>query len=184
MFVYVCLGSGVLTDPETCYHAKVMFYSLIPFVVILLPSVFGVSYTSQEYEIVLLVSLSVSLICLFCYFFYQRFDSRIQERRKEYAEVEQKVEMHVPFYDVQALMLDREKHLMIKQKELEKTLKDPATCKETKTKEEFYHQFEEWIDRTKQLMDDPYSLDRTGTEYNEVVELLLEDRNKLVDLIS
>ncbi|PWA34443.1 sodium/calcium exchanger membrane region, Calcium binding protein 2 [Artemisia annua] len=177
-------GSGVLTDPETCYHAKVIFYSLIPFVVILLPSVFGVSYSSQEYEIVLLVSLSVSLVCLFCYFLYQLSDSRIQDRRREYAEVEQKVEMHVPFYDVQALMLDREKHLMIKQKELEKTLKDPATCKETKTKEEFYHQFEEWIDSTKQLMDDPYSLDRTGTEYNEVVELLLEDRNKLVDLIS
>ena len=76
--------------------------------------------------------------------------------------------MHVPFYDVQALMLDREKHLMIKQKEFEKTLKDPATCEERKTKEEFYYQFEEWIDGTKQLMDDPYSLDRTGTEYNEV----------------
>ncbi|GJY39483.1 hypothetical protein Tco_0425847 [Tanacetum coccineum] len=93
--------SGVLTHPETCYHAKVMFYSLIMFVVILLPSVYGVSYASQEYGIAI------------------RFDTRIQKRRLEYAEVEQKVEMHVPFYDVQALMLDREKHLMIKQKELE-----------------------------------------------------------------
>ncbi|GJT05162.1 sodium/calcium exchanger NCL2-like protein [Tanacetum coccineum] len=103
-------GSGVLTHPETCYHAKVMFYSLIMFVVILLPSVYGVSYASQEYGIAL-VSVSASLICLFCYFCHKK--------RLEYAEVEQKVEVHVPFYDVQALMLDREKHLMIKQKELE-----------------------------------------------------------------
>lgn len=67
----VFTGSGVLTDAETSYHAKVMFFSLIPFVVILLPSVFGLSYSSQEYEIVLLVSLSASVICLFSYFYYQ-----------------------------------------------------------------------------------------------------------------
>ena len=116
----------------------------------------------------------VDIEIVFCFWlsdiiFLQLSDSRIQDRRREYAEVEQKVEMHVPFYDVQALMLDREKHLMIRQKLLEKTLKDPATCKEKKTKEEFYYQFEEWIDGTKQLMDDPYSLDTKRTaEYNEV----------------
>ncbi|GJQ90999.1 hypothetical protein Tco_0002138 [Tanacetum coccineum] len=80
-----------------------MFYSLIMFVVILLPSVYGVSYASQEYGIAL-VSVSASLICLLCYFCHC-FDTRIQKRRLEYAEVEQKVEMHVPFYDVQALIL-------------------------------------------------------------------------------
>ncbi|KAL7584369.1 hypothetical protein Lser_V15G45385 [Lactuca serriola] len=176
---------GVVTDVETKYHAKVMFFSLIPLVVILIPSVFGLGYSSEGYKIVLLVSLCVSLICLFSYFFYQSYDSRIQKRRLEYAEVERKVEMHVPFYEVQALMLDREKHLMIKQKEMEKWLKHPQpTDAKAMTRDKFYDKFEKWIDETRQLMDDPYSMDKSGTEYNQVAELLLEDKNKLMELIS
>ena len=87
----------------------------------------------------------------------------------EYAEVERKVELHVPFYEVQALMLDREKHLMLRQKEMEKMMKYPdATSEKTMTREEFYKMFEDWLDVTRQLMDDPYSLDKSGTEYNQV----------------
>lgn len=87
----------------------------------------------------------------------------------EYAEVERKVEMHVPFYEVQALMLDREKHLMIKQKEMEKWLKHPQpTDAKAMTRDKFYDKFEKWIDETRQLMDDPYSMDKSGTEYNQV----------------
>ncbi|KVI02242.1 Calcium-binding EF-hand [Cynara cardunculus var. scolymus] len=85
-----------------------------------------------------------------------------------YAKVEEKVEMHVPFYEVQSLMLDREKHLHIRQKEMEKMLNDPETNNETMTKKEFYGTFKEWLDVTRQLMDDPYSLDRSGTKYNKV----------------
>ena len=99
----------------------------------------------------------------------QLFDPRIQKRRVEYAEVERKVELHVPFYEVQALMLDREKHLMLRQKEMEKMMKYPdATSEKTMTREEFYKMFEDWLDVTRQLMDDPYSLDKSGTEYNQV----------------
>ncbi|KAI3702807.1 hypothetical protein L6452_28559 [Arctium lappa] len=183
--VQLLTGSGVVTDTETSYHAKVMFFSLIPFLVILLPSVFGLAYSSQGYKITILVSLSVSVICLFSYFIYQYFDKRIQKRRVEYAEVEQKVEMHVPFYEVQALMLDREKHLHIRQKEMEKMLKNPEISNdETMSRTDFYNKFEEWLDVTRQLMDDPYSLDKSGTEYNKVAKLLLEDKNKLIELIS
>ncbi|KAI3702809.1 hypothetical protein L6452_28561 [Arctium lappa] len=178
-------GSGVVTDAETSYHAKVMFFSLIPFLVILLPSVFGLSYSSQDYRTVVLVSLSAAVFCLFAYFYYQIFDDRIQKRRVEYAEVERKVELHVPFYEVQALMLDREKHLMIRQKDMEKTLKYPENNDDsTMTRGEFYDMFEEWLDVTRQLIDDPYSLDKSGTEYNQVAKLLLEDKNKLIEHIS
>ncbi|XP_023768309.1 sodium/calcium exchanger NCL2 [Lactuca sativa] len=178
-------GSGVVTDAETSYHAKVMFFSLIPFVVMLLPSVFGLSYSGGGYRIVVLVSLCVAVICLFSYFFYQLFDSRIQTRRLEYAEVERKVELQVPFYEVQALMLDREKHLMLRQKEMEKMMKYPdASEKITMTRDDFYSTFEDWLDVTRQLMDDPHSLDKSGSEYNQVAELLLEDKNKLIELIS
>ncbi|CAH1444562.1 unnamed protein product [Lactuca virosa] len=178
-------GSGVVTDAETSYHAKVMFFSLIPFVVMLLPSVFGLSYSGGGYRIVVLVSLCVAVVCLFSYFIYQLFDSRIQTRRLEYAEVERKVELQVPFYEVQALMLDREKHLMLRQKEMEKMMKYPdASGKITMTRDEFYSTFEDWLDVTRQLMDDPHSLDKSGSEYNQVAELLLEDKNKLIELIS
>nr|XP_043628725.1 sodium/calcium exchanger NCL2-like [Erigeron canadensis] len=178
-------GSGIVTDAETSYHAKVMFFSLIPFLVILLPSVFGLSYSSQAYKNVVLVSLCVSVLCLICYFIYQLFDPRIQKRRLEYAEVERKVELKVPFFEVQSLMLDREKHLMLRQKEMEKMMKYPeANDDKTMTRDNFYHIFTKWLDVTRQLMDDPYSLDKSGTEYNQVAELLLEDKNKLIDLIS
>ncbi|KAI3497149.1 hypothetical protein L1887_39549 [Cichorium endivia] len=178
-------GSGVVTDAETSYHAKVMFFSLIPFMVMLLPSVFGLSYSSDGYNVVVLVSLCVAVICLFSYFLYQLFDDRIQKRRVEYAEVERKIELQVPFYEVQALMLDREKHLMMRQKEMEKMMKYPEeNDKNTMTREEFYRTFEDWLDVTRQLMDDPHSLDKSGTEYNQVADLLLEDKNKLIELIS
>ncbi|MFS7929381.1 putative EF-hand domain, sodium/calcium exchanger membrane region, EF-hand domain pair [Helianthus anomalus] len=182
--IQLLTGSGVVTDAETSYHAKVMFFSLVPFLVILLPSVFGLSYSSQGFEIAVLVSLCVSVICLFAYFIYQLFDERIQKRRLEYAEVERKVELHVPFYEVQSLMLDREKNLMIRQKEMEKMMKSPENRNKTMTREEFCDMFEDWLDVTRQLMDDPYSLDKSGTEYNEVANLLLEDKNQLIELIS
>lgn len=99
----------------------------------------------------------------------QLFDSRIQTRRLEYAEVERKVELQVPFYEVQALMLDREKHLMLRQKEMEKMMKYPdASEKITMTRDDFYSTFEDWLDVTRQLMDDPHSLDKSGSEYNQV----------------
>ncbi|CAI9299640.1 unnamed protein product [Lactuca saligna] len=178
-------GFGVVTDAETKYHAKVIFFSLIPFVVILLPSVFGLSYSDEEDKIVLLVSLSVSVICLLSYFYYQTSDPRIRKRRLEYAEVLGKIEMHVPFYKVQALMLEREKHLMTKQKEMEKILTRPELSedKTLMTSENFYDLFHNWLDETRQLMDDPYSMDQLGTEYNQVAELLLEDKIKMIQLI-
>ncbi|KAM0070892.1 putative EF-hand domain, sodium/calcium exchanger membrane region, EF-hand domain pair [Helianthus debilis subsp. tardiflorus] len=178
-------GWGVHTDPETSFHATVMFYSLIPFVIILFPSVFGISYSTQEHKIVLLVSLLAAVICLISYFCYQCFEKKIWIRRLEYAEVEQKVEMHVPFYEVQALMMDREKHLIKRQKDMEQMLKTTENDKEsTMSKKEFYKMFEEWLDDTKRLMDDPYSMDKKETEYNQVVELLLEDKNKWIELMS
>ncbi|KAK9077892.1 hypothetical protein SSX86_006230 [Deinandra increscens subsp. villosa] len=184
-WIQLLTGSGVVTDAETSYHAKVMFFSLAPFIVILLPTIFGLSYSSQAYKDFVIASLIVSILCLFSYFFYQLFDERIQKRRLEYAEVERKVELHVPFYEVQALMLEREKHLMMRQKDMEKFLKSPETDNsKTMTKEEFFDKFQDWLDVTRQLMDDPYSLDKSGTEYNQVAKLLLEDKNKLIELIS
>ncbi|KAM0072201.1 putative EF-hand domain, sodium/calcium exchanger membrane region, EF-hand domain pair [Helianthus debilis subsp. tardiflorus] len=168
-------GSGVLTDAETSFDAKVMFFSLIPFLIILLPSVFGLSYSSEEYKTVLLVSLSSSIICLISYFYYQSNEPNLWKRRLLYAEVEQKVEMHVSFYDVQELVLDRGKHLMIRDKNMEKRLKN------LESKEQTSEMIKEWVDDTRKLMDtDPYTWDITDTECNQVAELLLEEKNTLM----
>ncbi|XP_035838017.1 sodium/calcium exchanger NCL2-like [Helianthus annuus] len=168
-------GSGVLTDAETSFDAKVMFFSLIPFLIILLPSVFGLSYASEEYKTVLLVSLSSSIICLISYFYYQSNEPKLWKRRLLYAEVEQKVEMHVSFYDVQDLVVDRGNHLMIRDKNMEKRLKN------LESEEQTSEMIKEWVDDTRKLMDtDPYTWDRTDTEYNQVAELLLEEKNTLM----
>ncbi|KAJ0715643.1 putative EF-hand domain-containing protein [Helianthus annuus] len=167
--------SGVLTDAETSFDAKVMFFSLIPFLIILLPSVFGLSYASEEYKTVLLVSLSSSVICLISYFYYQSNEPKLWKRRLLYAEVEQKVEMHVSFYDVQDLVVDRGNYLMIRDKKMEKRLKN------LESEEQTSEMIKEWVGDTRKLMDtDPYTWDRTDTEYNEVAELLLEEKNTLM----
>lgn len=118
-----------------------------------------------------LLKAYLMLICyvvLHIFSFSQRNNEWIWKRRLEYAEVEQKVELHVPFYEVQALMLDREKHLMMRQKDMETMLNNPETSEKTMSKAEFYDVFEKWLDVTRNFMDDPYSLDPTKTKYSQV----------------
>lgn len=84
----------------------------------------------------------------------QIYEPRIWNRRLEYAEAEQKVEMHVPFYDVQDLMLDS---LMIRQKKMEKRLENLVANKEK------VEMFEEWVHGTRELMNtDSFSLHKSN----------------------
>ncbi|KAM0070899.1 hypothetical protein Hdeb2414_s0001g00018601 [Helianthus debilis subsp. tardiflorus] len=95
-------------------------------------------------------------------------EPKLWKRRLLYAEVEQKVEMHVSFYDVQELVLDRGKHLMIRDKKMEKRLKN------LESEEQTSEMIKEWVDDTRKLMDtDPYTSDITDGEYNEVSITLL-----------
>ena len=89
--------------------------------------------------------------------------------RLEYAHVERKVEMNVSFYEVKALIQDREKHLTVKEKEMERLLKHPELNDDkAMTREKFYDMFKKWLQETRQLMDDPYSTDQSRTKYNKV----------------
>lgn len=58
----------------------------------------------------------------YCISFSQFKDKKIHKRILAYAELERKIEMHVPFYEVQALIRKRDKHLTNKQIEMEKKL--------------------------------------------------------------
>lgn len=64
-------GYGVKTDLETRDHAKIMLFSVIPFIIILIPKAFDASYSYQEYNFVVLISLIVAVFCLSYYFRYQ-----------------------------------------------------------------------------------------------------------------
>ena len=87
----------------------------------------------------------------------------------EYAELERKIEMHVPYYEVQALMRKRDKHLMEKQIEMENQLQPPKDGNIKPNNIVFdIKKFNEWIDSTRRLMDDPYS-DTSKTEFNQVI---------------
>ncbi|PWA92809.1 sodium/calcium exchanger membrane region, Calcium binding protein 2 [Artemisia annua] len=158
-------GSGIHVDSETCDHAKIMLFSVIPLIIILIPRAFGVSYSSQVYNFVALLSLFIALFSLCCYFYFQYKYKRIHDRILEYAELEKKIEMHVPYYEVQALMRKRDKHLMEKQIEMEVKLQPP---KDGNIIVFDINTFSEWIDSTRRLMDDPYT-DNKKTEFNQVI---------------
>ncbi|RVW42927.1 Sodium/calcium exchanger NCL1 [Vitis vinifera] len=74
-------GSGIATDEETGYMARIMGLSIIPFIIIQITIFFQLSYGER---VVILITLIVSLIFLLLYFIYQIFQPWIQQRRLEY----------------------------------------------------------------------------------------------------
>ncbi|KAF5176885.1 Calcium-binding ef-hand [Thalictrum thalictroides] len=74
------LGSGVTTDLQTCYTARIMILSTIPFIIPQLPYALGFSGG----RIATLIALMISFAILFLYCFYQVFQPWIQTRRLEY----------------------------------------------------------------------------------------------------
>ncbi|KAI6687238.1 hypothetical protein NL676_024066 [Syzygium grande] len=78
-------GSGIITDSETSYTARIMVISALPFIMIQIPDIFSI-YSAQR--IVILCALAVSVGLLLLYFFYQIFQPWIQKRRLEYVKHE------------------------------------------------------------------------------------------------
>lgn len=62
-------GYGVVTDSWTCYTARIMLVSVIPFAIIQFPRLFHLSFFWERIFVV--VTLVVSVIFLLSYFFYQ-----------------------------------------------------------------------------------------------------------------
>ncbi|KAK9078216.1 hypothetical protein SSX86_002273 [Deinandra increscens subsp. villosa] len=82
--VFLFVGSGVTTDEETSYAAKIMVFSVIPFAFLLIPEIFfGVS---KGY--IFMIPLFVSFTFLITYFIYQVFEPSIQKRRLAYVKHE------------------------------------------------------------------------------------------------
>ncbi|XP_060200714.1 sodium/calcium exchanger NCL2-like isoform X1 [Lycium barbarum] len=98
-------GAGLVTDVETCYTARIMVLSVIPFIIILAPTVLHLSATPEQIFIIL--CLVVSIVFLLSYFFYQMFRPWIQTRRLEYINHEQfvvDVLKHVQKHTIEKLL--------------------------------------------------------------------------------
>ncbi|XP_076907092.1 sodium/calcium exchanger NCL2-like [Bidens hawaiensis] len=75
-------GSGVTTDQETSWAAKIMILSVFPFTLLLVPELFGVDSSHQGY--IFVIALLVSVMLLLTYFIYQVLEPSIQKRRLSY----------------------------------------------------------------------------------------------------
>ncbi|XP_074583910.1 sodium/calcium exchanger NCL1-like [Curcuma longa] len=79
--IFSLFGSGVSTDVETSYAARIMGISIIPFVIVQLPGVFN--FPSGQ-RLAVLLSLIVAVVLLVSYCVYQVFQPWIQSRRLAY----------------------------------------------------------------------------------------------------
>ncbi|KAK9265345.1 hypothetical protein L1049_027214 [Liquidambar formosana] len=98
--------SGISTDLETSYTARIMVLSVIPFIIIQIPKIFP---SSTVQNIVTLVALFVSVVFLLLYFFYQTFQPWIQKRRLEYVKHEHlilKILQHVQNHALARILTD------------------------------------------------------------------------------
>uniref|UniRef100_A0A2P2JRC5 Uncharacterized protein MANES_15G090800 n=1 Tax=Rhizophora mucronata TaxID=61149 RepID=A0A2P2JRC5_RHIMU len=75
-------GSGVSTDIWTCFAARIMAVSVIPFLVVQLPQAL---HSSSGRHLAILIGLILSLFLLISYCLYQVFQPWIQRRRLAYA---------------------------------------------------------------------------------------------------
>ncbi|KAJ3692144.1 hypothetical protein LUZ60_012494 [Juncus effusus] len=75
------MGSGVSTDKQTSYAARIMLISIVPFVIIQFPKVF--KFNSGQ-RVVVLICLIISVLLVLSYCFYQIYQPWIQKRRLEY----------------------------------------------------------------------------------------------------
>uniref|UniRef100_A0A1D1Z0I0 Vacuolar calcium ion transporter n=1 Tax=Anthurium amnicola TaxID=1678845 RepID=A0A1D1Z0I0_9ARAE len=75
-------GSGISTDSDTSYAARIMVISVVPFVIVQLPKVFKLS---TGHRLTVLIALFVSVGLLLSYCLYQVFQPWIQRRRLAYA---------------------------------------------------------------------------------------------------
>lgn len=76
------LGSGVSTDLQTSYAARIMAISVLPFIVVQIPQILKLQ---SGHRLTLLLGLIVAVLLLLTYCLYQIFQPWIQRRKLEYS---------------------------------------------------------------------------------------------------
>ncbi|XP_042467785.1 sodium/calcium exchanger NCL1-like [Zingiber officinale] len=105
--LFSLFGSGVSTDIQTSYAARIMAISIIPFVLVQLPRVFN--FPSGQ-RLAVLISLIVAVALLVSYCVYQIFQPWIQRRRLAYAKHKHVISGILRHAQMQALgrLMDKE----------------------------------------------------------------------------
>ncbi|PKA51638.1 hypothetical protein AXF42_Ash003005 [Apostasia shenzhenica] len=93
-------GSGVSTDLQTSYAARIMIISIIPFVIVQLPKIFN--FASAQ-RLIILISFIVSAGLVLSYCLYQIFQPWIQKRRLAYAKLKHVISGILKHAQMQAL---------------------------------------------------------------------------------
>jgi len=75
-------GSGVSTDVQTSYAARIMAISVFPFIIVQIPKIFKLH---SGHRLTVLLGLIVAALLVLAYCLYQVFQPWIQRRRLEYA---------------------------------------------------------------------------------------------------
>uniref|UniRef100_A0ACD5YJ96 Uncharacterized protein n=1 Tax=Avena sativa TaxID=4498 RepID=A0ACD5YJ96_AVESA len=75
-------GSGVSTDLQTSYAARIMAISVLPFIVVQIPSILKLQ---SGHRLTLMLGLIVAVLLLLTYCLYQIFQPWIQRRKLEYS---------------------------------------------------------------------------------------------------
>ncbi|KAJ1278748.1 hypothetical protein BS78_04G102500 [Paspalum vaginatum] len=75
-------GSGVSTDVQTSYAARIMAISVLPFIIVQIPQIFKLH---SGHRLTVLLGLIVAALLLLAYCLYQIFQPWIQRRRLEYS---------------------------------------------------------------------------------------------------
>ncbi|XP_044507498.1 sodium/calcium exchanger NCL2-like [Mangifera indica] len=149
--------SGITTDKEIKYIARIMFSSLTPFLIIQLLKIAQSSYGQQA---VMLIDLFVTLVFLFLYFFYQIFQRWIQQRRLElFEEIDRNGDGVISPSELREVLLEvRFSGLQIdKEKVVAEGIKEFDIDGDQKiTKDEFGTVFTRWLDEAKNAMDKKY----------------------------
>ncbi|KAF7100339.1 hypothetical protein CFC21_101867 [Triticum aestivum] len=77
-------GSGVSTDLQTSYAARIMAISVLPFIVVQIPQILKLK---SGHRLTLLLGLIVAVLLLLTYCLYQIFQPWIQRRKLEYSKL-------------------------------------------------------------------------------------------------
>ncbi|CAL0333737.1 unnamed protein product [Lupinus luteus] len=75
-------GSGLIMDIDTVNMSRIMVLSIIPFLIMQIPTLFNLSSTPRA--VTLMLSLIIAVIFIISYFVYQVFEPHIEKRRLEY----------------------------------------------------------------------------------------------------
>ncbi|PWA89141.1 sodium/calcium exchanger membrane region, EF-hand domain pair [Artemisia annua] len=160
--------SGVTTDQETSWAAKIMVISVIPFTILLIPELFGVNSSQQGY--IFVTALPVSIM----FFFFTKID--------------QDGDSYISFSELKELLQDiKFKQLSCNKEEtMEEIMKEFDKDSDSKVSmEEFVDRFTKWLDETKGAVDNrPYRSISSWKDLYQIVQPWVQTKKKEQEMMK